>query len=460
MQTIAQASSPSTNAHRDWSSLFRNWEGADIGALTTPLEIEESPATRVFQRVTTVLGLLVIALIALAAVAPLHVTSTAIGQVAPEGEVIPLHHLEGGIVAAVTAKPGEVVEKGETLIRLSPIDAETEANQISSKRGHLTAQRLRYAALAAGAPPDFSPIAKNWPDFAADENTGYEQEREAFERSVSGLQSRLLQRETTSSALARQLSAARREKQLLSEQAELARRLLAEGFSSRADQLQSESAAINAEIEATRLDGDYAAAKEAALEAQHALDQLIAEKRAEWQNKVSDIDAQISDLNAISTRSADKLRRLEITAPARALVQDIKPNAPGEVIRPGDVVATLLPLGDEMVAEVRLRPEDIGHVKIGQDARVQVTSFDPGLYGHIAGRVLYVSPTTFVDDKGGAFFKAKISLGDRQLRRGRKAFDVLPGMTVQAVIVTDKRSVLSYLLKPVNRAFQNALTER
>lgn len=442
------------------ATTLKNWEGVDIGSLTTPLDIEDGAALKAFHRVTTALGLLVIALLVIGAVAPLRVTSNVIGQVIPEGSILPVNHLEGGIVAAIDAKAGTVVEKGATLVRLSPVSAASESEQLASKKAFLSAQRLRYEALLTNTPPDYASIAKTYPQFAIEEAQTYEQERAAFDRSTEGLRARLAQRIATRDAVTKELAAARRSRALLEDQSRMSKELLKQGFTARHDDLQIENAAINAGIEVTRLEGENVAAKEAALESQHALDQLYAEKKAEWHAKVSEIEAQIFELTALSLRSTDRVERLEIRAPQRAVVQELRPKAPGEVIRPGDVVATLLPLGESIVAEIKMRPEDAGHVKIGQRARVQVTSFDPGLYGQISGEVLYISPTTFTDEKGGTFFKATISLGDHQLRRGRKRYEILPGMMVQANIITDQRSVLSYLLKPVNRAFQNAMTER
>ncbi|MBY0421166.1 MAG: HlyD family type I secretion periplasmic adaptor subunit [Parvularculaceae bacterium] len=439
---------------------LRNWEGVEIGPLSTPLDIDDGNALKIFHRIMTALGLLIITLLLIGSIAPLRVTSNAVGQVVPSGSILPVNHLEGGIVAEIKASAGDIVEKGAPLIRMSPVNAASELDQLTSKRAYLTAQRIRYAALLDGAPPDFSQIAKTHPKFALDESSTYEQEKAAYDRSTEGLKARLAQRVASKTALEAELLSMRRQRALLAEQAKVERELFKQGFASRQDHLQTENAALNAEIDLTRLNGELAGAKEAALEAQHALDQLVAEKRAEWQSKATEIDAQIFEVGALALRSEDKVERLEIRSPSRAIVQELKPKAAGEVIRPGDQVATLLPLGEEIVAEIRMRPEDAGHVKVGQRAWVQVTSFDPGLYGKIDGDVLYISPTTFTDEKGGTYFKAKISLGSRHLKRGRKSYEILPGMMVQASIVTDERSVLSYLLKPINRAFQNAMTER
>lgn len=442
------------------ASAIKNWEGVDVGSLTTPLDIEDGGVLKAFHRVMTALGVLVITLLAVGAVAPLRVTSNVVGQVIPEGSILPINHLEGGIVSAIEVKAGTVVEKGATLLKLSPVSAASESDQLASKKAFLSAQRLRYQALINNTPPDYADLGKAFPKIAIEESQTYEQERVAFDQSTEGLRARLAQRIASRDAVAKQLSASRRSRKLLEEQSRASKALLEQGFTARQDDLQIESAHINAQIEVTRLEGEYAAAKEAALESQHALEQLYAEKKAEWHSKASEIEAQLFELSALSLRSADRVERLEVRAPRRAVVQEVRPKAPGEVVRPGDVIATLLPLGDSIVAEIKMRPEDAGHVKIGQKARVQITSFDPGLYGQINGEVLYISPTTFTDEKGGTFFKATISLGEHQLKRGRKKYEILPGMMVQANIVTDQRSVLSYLLKPVNRAFQNAMTER
>lgn len=439
---------------------FRNWEGEAVGSLTAPFETGDGAALRVFHRVTTALGVLVLALIGIAAVAPLRVTALAAGQIVPEGSTRPVYHLEGGVVADILVRAGDLVEKDAPLIQMAPVGAASENLQLESKSAFLTSQRVRLSALLKGEPVDFSSIGEEHAHFAEDEAALHQQDEIAFERETAILKARRAQQEATRAALGRQLTSARRSRDAHKRQNEVVSSLLEQGFASQSDGLEAESNYLRAEIDVTRLEGEYVAAQEAENEAAHALDQLIATRRQEWSKQISDIDAQLFELQAMSLRSQDKVDRLIVRAPHRGIVQEIAPKSPGDVLRAGDPAATLVPLGKEIVAEVRLRPQDSGHVRIGQRARVQATAFDPELYGTIEGEVRAISPTTFEDRDGAAYFKATISLGDGALRRGKKTFPLTPGMEVTANIVTDERSLLSYLLKPVNRAFRGALTER
>jgi membrane fusion protein, adhesin transport system len=158
-----------------------------------------------------------------------------------------------------------------------------------------------------------------------------------------------------------------------------------------------------------------------------------------------------------------------VRAPAAGLVQEIIPKAPGEVVKPGEVVARIVP-SYELIAEVRIDPKESGYVQIGAPAEVKFAAYDSALFGTVPGRVEHVSATTFMPAPGQPhapaqsaqepYYKAIIRLSSDHIGAGTRKRPIAPGMMVQASIVTGSRSIMRYLLKPVFDSLDVAFTER
>ena len=148
-------------------------------------------------------------------------------------------------------------------------------------------------------------------------------------------------------------------------------------------------------------------------------------------------------------------------APIAGVVNNVLVNGRGDVVRPGGVVAEITPTGAELMAEVRVDPKDIGHISVGLETDVSVTTFDPNRYGKIEGRVAHVSADTFTDERtGDAYYVAYIALAQQEIGTGVRARELTPGMQVRAEIVTQSRTLMQYILKPVSRSLDQAFTER
>jgi adhesin transport system membrane fusion protein len=152
--------------------------------------------------------------------------------------------------------------------------------------------------------------------------------------------------------------------------------------------------------------------------------------------------------------------RLAVLAPAGGVVKSLKLRTLGGVVTPGQVFAEIVPLGEELVAETRIQPKDIGNLKPGQPAYVRVTAFDATRFGGIDGEVRHISASTFDDGDGKPYFKAVIRLDKGFVGHDPARNLVVPGMTVQADVRTGSRTVLEYLAKPVKSAMANAMRER
>lgn len=156
-------------------------------------------------------------------------------------------------------------------------------------------------------------------------------------------------------------------------------------------------------------------------------------------------------------RHSDPVDTFDVRAPAGGRIQQVYPKTSGAVVRPGDVVFDLAPSDTELLAEVRLRPEDFGEVLQGASARITLTDDDLGLFGEVEGIVKSISPSPFQSEAGEVYHQVIVSLSRTHLQRKGEPFAVPPGMVVRAEIKLDERSLLRHILKPVDRAIERAI---
>jgi HlyD family secretion protein/adhesin transport system membrane fusion protein len=240
----------------------------------------------------------------------------------------------------------------------------------------------------------------------------------------------------------------------------LREKLMKEGYASKNTYLETKVVLEQTRARLAQLNGQEAAGLSAETEVGSQLADAEATKRVEWSTELAKVATDLAETEELLTKSRDRAERVSITAPTKALVLEVLPKSRGEVLKPGDVAVSLVPLEGPLLAEVRLRPEDAGYVHDGVPARVKLSAFDPEIYGPIDGNVLSVSPTTFRMEKGEPYYRVRLSLSRTNLKIGAEHRMVLPGMVVRAEIVTGEKSVLRYLLKPIYRSLDLVFSER
>ncbi len=164
------------------------------------------------------------------------------------------------------------------------------------------------------------------------------------------------------------------------------------------------------------------------------------------------------------------LKHTDLTSPVDGVVKLVRVNTVGGVLRPGDELIHISPIDDQLIVEVRINPADIGFLTLGLPVKLRFDAFDYSIFGSVGGTLHYISPDTLsepgVDGKSSPYYRAHIVISrmdppDQKNSSGRISVkDIKPGLTVTADILTGRRSVLSYLLKPINRAFSGAMSER
>ncbi len=429
--------------------------------LALPIELEEGAPPFLSRAAMAIISGLVIVLLVWANIAHVRELSVAMGEIAPFGSTREAAHLEGGIVDEVLVAPGEVVAEGQPLVRLRTENAGGEFDRFEARRADLELRLERLAAQAGERDPDFKKFIDDWPTMVAEQITVHassvKQQRavmETFTEREASAKSEVVKTEAELKAETDLLDFAE-------QQLEIQEELIGEGFTSKQSYLQAKAAVASAKAKAAGARSRLDQARRAHTAARADREGAAAEYQSTIAEERAAVVAQLAELEEPIASLKDRSDRLTVRAPVAGVVNDLAVDGQGDVVAPGSVVAEITPIGAELMAEVRVNPKDIGHVTIGMKTDVSVTTFDPNRYGKLEGEVAHVSADTFTDERtGDAYYVAYISLPDQQIGSGKGARQLTPGMQVRAEVVTQSRTLMQYILKPVSRSLDQAFTER
>jgi len=425
--------------------------------LTTPIEFEDPAALRARRMSMRVVVLLVAAALVWAAVAPIREHSIAHGQLAPQYEVRPVQHLEGGIVDRILVSEGQLVEKGQPLLELQPIGTQSDLAALRARAHNLMLEKARAEALLAGRDIDLKALSGIDPALVSQQVQVHQSrlQQRAKEREV--LLTRMAQKKAEIAGLETQIPMQTRLVEMQKERLEGRQKLFSVGAMSKKQVLEVETLYEQARIQVRESERKLAMAKEAVPEGEAALLEADAQARKLWSEELAKSSSELAEVRESMRKQADRVDRLVMRAPIRGRVQNLQQRSPGEVVPPGESILRVVPVGGDLVAEVRVKPEDIADVKVGDKAEIKVSAFDFTRFGKLKGEVSSISATTFETEDHQLFYKAVVRLDPANFAPFSR---LQAGMTVDADIISGSKSLLRYLLKPVFHGFDTAFSER
>lgn len=386
--------------------------------------------------------------LAVSAIIPIQDYVVASGEIEPAGEIQKVQHLEGGIVSQQLVSEGQRVKKGQVMLKLDEGEIGSQENQTATRITNLTLeQRELRRALGQEAmnskkrtPTDPSPeVAKAFQDLQ-------QQKARDISRQITLADQRLAT-----------LKAKRREYldevALLKQQTKAYESLDRSGAIPHNDVLEAQRRIASTETQLAELDGTIAETETQRFE-------LRAKLRTETLEQLAKVTSEKAELQSVLGRQLGELDRLQVRSPVDGIVKSYTIKTIGGVIAPGSVVAEVVPIGQRLEAFTRVKPKDIGNVRLGQKVEVKVQAYDYSRYGTIAGKVDAISAGTFQDEKTGEpYYKVRVAL-DRDYAGKTVGKNLLvPGMTLTADILTDRTTLLFYLLGPIRKGFGNAMHE-
>ena len=340
-----------------------------------------------------------------------------------EGEMISssrpqiIQNLEGGILAELLVKEGDIVERGDILARLESVRFQSSVDEVREQIMALEIRRMRLEAELAGQ-FDFdvpASLVAQRPEMVASERALLQARQADYVKRTEGAK--------------RVLEQAAKEKDLLED-------LLAQK--------------IVALIEVTR-------ARKAHADAKNKYDEIVTQTELARAEEYSDTLKEIGTLKQNLKGAMDQLERTTLVSPMRGIVNNLGVTTIGGVVRPGEEILEIIPLDEELFVEARVKPKDIANVRHGQEATIKLSAYDYTIYGTLKGVVDFISADTFKDERArdpnaSAHYKVTLRVAMDQLTERQQSIAIRPGMQAQVELFTGQKTVLQYLLKPLYKS--------
>ncbi|TCK44703.1 adhesin transport system membrane fusion protein [Paraburkholderia sp. BL8N3] len=346
-----------------------------------------------------------------------------------EGKVIPvsreqlIQSLEGGILADLHVREGDVVQKGQLLLNIDPKRADSAYSEGRSKLVGLRGTVARLRAEAFGQALAFPPDVLADKSVVQSETLAYQARRKALYDSVASLE---------------------RSYGLAMNEINMTEPLAKRGLISETEVLRMKRSANDLQAQIVERRNKY---------------------QADANEQLSRLELELAQTKENLVGRADVLQRTTIVAPVKGTVKDIKVTTVGGVIQPGAQIMSIVPYADQLIVEARVKPQDVAFLRPGLPATVKISAYDFGIYGGLKGHVKLISPDTLQDDHAAPgkpdaiYYRVQVLTENSELVAGGKRLPIIPGMTGTVEIRTGEKTVLSYLLKPIFKA-REAFRER
>lgn len=405
------------------------------------------------------IGFVVVIFLFWASVAQLDEVTRGEGKVIPSRQLQVLQSIDGGLVAEILVREGEVVQPDQLLIKIDETRFASSVKENLSQALALEARVARLRALSDGkafVPPPS--VLKEAPEIVEQERQLYIAKRDEMSAAVSIARQQLAQRQQElNEAQARRAQAAQGY-ELTSRELSVTKPLINSGAVSEVELLRLERDVSRYRGERDMASAQITRAQAAIGEAQRKIEEVELTFRNEAGRELSEAVGKLNGLTQSSVALSDRVTQSSIRSPVKGTVNRLLVNTVGGVVQPGKDMIEIVPLEDTLLLEARVQPRDIAFLRPGQPVMVKFTAYDFAVYGGLDGTLEHIGADTVTDEKGNAFYTVRVrtnrpGFGDANL-------PIIPGMVAEVDILTGKKSVLAYLLKPVLRAKSVALSER
>ncbi len=384
-----------------------------------------------------------------------------------EGKVIPfsklqvIQNLEGGIVAELLVREGDIVQPGQILLRIDDTRFASSFQESELSRISLRAKIARLRAEAEGSkyippkdiPEEYAGLVSQELELYGSRKRELDQTKRILKDQVSQAYQELAETKTKKGQIERSYN-------LLAEELRRTRPLLADGAISEVEILRLERQVndLKGEMEVTghmitRVASKYNEAKRKLEEAELSF-------QNEARKELNEYQSELARMQKSGEALEDRVARTAVRSPVKGKVKQLLVNTVGGVVQPGMDLVEIVPLDDNLLVEAKIKPTDIAFLHPGQKATVKFTAYDFAIYGGLDANLVHISADSIIDERGDAFYTVRVKTTQAYLGREDEALPIIPGMVASVDILTGKKTILDYLLKPILKAKQRALRER
>jgi len=442
------------NANKSKSTgLFRRMPAEDVDYTTDIRTSVMSQSPRGGRAILWATTLLFVSFFVWAAICEVDEVTSGQAKVVPASQIQVIQNLEGGILSELLVKVGDTVKKDQLLLKIDETRFVSSLEQNQAKSGANRAKAARLRAEATGSSPGGSGIS-------ASEMALFESRKAELRQSLEVKQAQIEQRQSELRELTTRLTELSKTYELYQKEIRLTKPLVSKGAVSEMEVLQIERKASEmlGDIEATRQSIPRIQSK--IEEAQAAMREL----RLNFANKAKaeyhEVAAQLGEDTASSVALKDRLNRTLVKSPVNGTVNRILVNTVGGVIQPGMNLIEIVPTEGTLLIETKIKPSDIAFLKPHQKAVVKFSAYDYTLYGGLEAKLEQIGADSIVDETKASFYLVMLRTDKNYLGTRENPLHIIPGMVATVDILAGKKTILSYLLKPILRAKHTALRER
>lgn len=421
--------------------------------------LEDSPW---ISRLTVwLVALLIAAALTWAHFAVLDEVTTGEGKAIPSSKVQTIQNLEGGIVAEIFVREGQVVNKGDMLLRLDDTRFLSNQEESEVERLALQAHVERLTAEAEGTPLVLSEaITRAQPQLAEDQMALYQSRQQRLQSEQSILREQLAQKQQEVAEFRSKQQQYRASLGLIQQELNMSSPLVSAGAVSEVEilRLRRSMVDVRGALDATTL--ALPRAEAAAKEIQSRIEQSELAFRADAFKELNETRTHLQKITATSVAIQDRVSRTSVVSPVHGVIKQLNVNTIGGVVQPGSNLLEIVPLEDNLLIEARVRPQDIAFLHPGQRAMVKFSAYDYTIYGGLKANLELISADTITDREGRSFYLIQVRTEKNFLGSPERPLVIIPGMVATVDIITGQKSVLDYMLKPVLKARYEALRER
>ena len=379
----------------------------------------------------------------------------------PSSKTQVVQNLEGGILAEIHVREGDIVEQGDILVRIDNTTAQANFRDARSRYLSLLAKVSRMEAeLADGEPAFDDEVIADAPDAVADETSQFQARQAQFRAQVSVLESQVKQRSQEVQEARSRRSQLQRNLALAQEERSITKPLVDKKLMPKVDllRIEREIADLDGQIQTLRI--TVPRLEQAANEARQRVGEFTATQKAQVSDELSKAKAELQSVTEMLFAGEDRVTRTEVRSPVRGTIKQIMHNTVGGVIKPAENIVEIVPLDDTLLVEAQIRPADIAFLRPGQASTIKVTAYDFSIYGGLQATLENISADTIKDEKGESFYRVYLRTERNTIVHQDRELPIIPGMTATVEILTGEKSVLDYILKPILKARDRALRER
>ena len=418
--------------------------------------VEQEPLRA--RRLLYAIAVSVVMLVVWSSWAEVDIVTRGQGKVIPSRQVQILGSQDGGVITDIRVREGDVVRQGDLLLKLDQTRSQSSLGENLAEMSGLVVRAARLRAMVEGEPFEATPkMLTETPEIVRQEQRLYESRLQELQVQKDIADQQLIQRREELSELEARRAQLTRELELAEEELFRTQPMLDSGAVSEVEilRLQREVNKAEGELKQTRAQIKGVAA--AITEAEGKLEGVELEFFNDTREQLTDTVNRINALEEAAAGLSDRVRQTSLVSPVTGTIKQLFYNTVGGVVLPGRDIVELVPADDSLLVEVRVRPQDIAFMAPGQKANVKVTAYDFVVYGGLEGKVEQIGVDTVVDEEGNAYYEVAVRTTTVNFGEDKP---IIPGMTVEVDILTGKKTVLAYLMKPVLRAHQRSLSER